>query len=844
MLGPSRPTRPVPGETVSQRLHTIVTGLIALLAPLVGCAGGGLPDFDGDGSPDVSDCRPSDPDAFPGATDPVDDGIDQNCDGIDGLDGDADGYAATSSGGPDCNDADPSVNPGATEIPDNDVDEDCDDVVLRCDVDSDGAVAIVCGGADCDDFDSLCRTEADCADGDGDGVVLCAGDCDEGDDTVYPTANELCDGLDNDCDGELPANEADADGDGVTECAGDCDDALATAYPGGDEVCDGVDSDCDGAVPADESDGDGDGDPACSDCDDADPIRGSNLPEACDGIDNDCDGVVLPGGAFGEFDNDADGAAECAGDCNDFDATVGPGATDGCDGVDTDCNGVIDDINDADGDGWCAGDCDDTDPAIHPGQWDAPGDALDVDCDGTTDTGVGLGFATITGTEPGEQCGYRLAGGADWDADGVPDLVIACPAWTAGLGGTNRPGRVCLIPGGSVPTTGGIDLSAASWCVEGTPGANDYTGSTLATGDLDGDGLLDLAVSATGRYGGTVGVYYGTTLATASGAGVITDADVVLVASSGWQRFGRGLAFGDVDGDGLDDLLIGDEMGATDAGTSFGGRAGIFLGVDLAAATGPISASDAFVSWIGPAANSFLGYSVAAGDVDGDSLAEVLIGAPGLGPLGNGNEGAAMTWFGTQLGTAGAVALGTATLTVESGSGTLGRSTVVADVDGDGLGDLVVGAPTTGGAAGLVGMVVGATLQPGVFTADSQAVIYRGYSGQYAGARIDTADVDGDGARDLLVSGFHFVGCLPDQGSGEDGKAWVVTGGSVAAGESWLDGSATASFVPAAPDACLGAGFAPIGDLNGDGREDLVLGAPSYPASTEPGTVYILISPY
>jgi MYXO-CTERM domain-containing protein len=130
----------------------------------------------------------------------------------------------------------------------------------------------------------------------------------------------------------------DADMDGAIDeaCGGeDCDDADPATYPGAPEICDEIDQDCDGDIEDDEDDDDNDLETPCEgDCDDTNAAVLSTGTEVCDGLDNDCSGAVDE-----PFDSDSDGVATCVGDCNDHDATIYPGAPELCDGEDNDCDG-------------------------------------------------------------------------------------------------------------------------------------------------------------------------------------------------------------------------------------------------------------------------------------------------------------------------------------------------------------------------------------------------------------------------------------------------------------------------------------------------------------------------
>ena len=299
-------------------------------------------DPDGDGYPNAVDCAPHDPAIHPGAAEDCTDGVDNDCDGDededdpDCWDDDADGYPAYE----DCDDGDPDIHPGAEEV--------CDGADNDCNGSTDGEDAtdasIWYEDDDGDGYGSPDSTLMDCEQQDG--YVADDSDCDDTDGDVHPGATEVCNEVDDDCDGTTDGDNAagattwyeDTDNDGQGDpdtgtlaCTGsndqvdnadDCDDTDATVYLGAVELCDGLDNDCDNSVPATETDDDGDGYFGCADdCDDSSDVIFPGAPELCDGEDNDCDGSLL---ADENVDVDGDGAYACA-DCNDGDGGIAAG---------------------------------------------------------------------------------------------------------------------------------------------------------------------------------------------------------------------------------------------------------------------------------------------------------------------------------------------------------------------------------------------------------------------------------------------------------------------------------------------------------------------------------------
>ena len=438
-------------------------------------------DVDGDGyaacsGGSVLDCDDTSASIYPGATEIPGNGIDEDCDGVDvfgcfeDLDGDGFGSTSTinstdsdcldageSTVDTDCDDTDPLVFLGATEVPNDGIDQDCDGAdTVTCfeDLDGDGIGSSVvvegsgsCTGTglsmldgDCDDGDAAIGPFADevcdgvdndcdastneAFDADGDAFSLCDGDCDDADAARSPGLLEECNGVDDDCDGTTD-EMLDGDGDGLSVCDGDCDDGDDDVFPGATEQCNGADDDCDGTLSPTEKDEDGDGFVPCADdCDDGDAAVNPDATEVdCDGLDNDCDGSF--GG--GEVDLDGDGVTACDGDCEPYEPTAFPGGTEICDGVDNDCDSasLAEELDD-DGDGWaeCAGDCDDADPAAYPGAPEDPS-GPDTNCDGligdsdADGDGYSVGDGDCNDDDPDvNPAQAEVCDGADTDCDG------------------------------------------------------------------------------------------------------------------------------------------------------------------------------------------------------------------------------------------------------------------------------------------------------------------------------------------------------------------------------------------------------------------------------------------
>jgi hypothetical protein len=683
----------------------------------------------------------------------------------------------------------------------------------------------------CDGLDNDCDGTTDEGyDEDGDGSNTCGPDrdCDDSNPAVLPGAMELCDGLDNDCDGATDEDGgSDSDGDGF--CSGqDCDDGNSAVFPGASETCNGVDDDCDGST--DEGfDGDSDGYVPCGatpDCDDSDSSVFPGASELCNHADDDCDGAVDE-----NFDADLDGVSTCASpaDCDDSDATVWPGAPELCDSQDNDCDTQIDEgaSVDSDGDGYaaCNGDCDDTDPSVKPGALEYA-NGVDDDCDGVVDDGYQGGYLVsqfspkATGATVQGRLGDRISTDGYLDSDSRSDFVVGSPIHD------NGKGRVEIYRGTSFSAAAPPAALTPFATITGTADGS-YLGNSVDLADLNDDGYDDVIVGkpqigSASPPAGAVYVWFGGAVLT-GGNWPLASADVVITGAFPTEQCGTAVAgLGDVNGDGYGDLGFSCPW-YDSGGGNLVGRTAIFFGAASWGAS--YDTGDADATYVGGSGDQYSGAAL-AGDFDfnGDGNSDFAIGSPEWG----GGAGRVSVFVGQGGGWAQGISLDSAARSYSGSAGHgAGSWLSVGDADTDAFDDLLVGASTGLSGRGVFAVLRGAAPPPASGNVWSAGQFYvTGASGAAdgVGTAAGLADLDGDGWPDLLLSGPGYDGAL----GGDQGRLWQLPGpltafsGSEGAPEPLADAFWTGETTGDA----LGAALGTLADFNGDGAPDLVVSSP------------------
>ncbi len=898
---------------------------------------------------DNADCDDTSSDVSPADTEACN-GIDDDCDGLSDDsdpsvsgqatsydDGDGDGYgdasdATTSCSTPsgnvsnddDCDDTSSDVSPADTERC-NSIDDDCDG---STDESSAVDAATWYRDADSDGYGLATSSTAACSAPSG--YVSNDDDCNDGSAAISPADSEVCDAAntDEDCDGTTDDADssasgkstfyADSDGDGYGDAAAstaycdapsgvvsnddDCDDTSASVSPADTEYCNGEDDDCDGSTDENsaadaitwyrDADSDGYGQSssttaACSlpsgyaatggDCDDSNSSEYPGATEVCDGDDDDCDGSADESGATGEStwyrDADSDGygsssttASACtvpsgyvsnSTDCNDGNAGVSPGDAEVCDAsnTDEDCDGTADDLDtsssgqstwyaDADSDSYgdpasysqlCEqpsgtvsndDDCDDTDTGISPADTEICEDLVDQDCDGADQAcGYYGGFAissadaTIYGESADDEFGRGVATGFDHDGDGYDDIVVGAPGdddYFTDAGSTYLyEGPIAAGPEDSEDSDYGRIFPLYSY--------QEIGNNIYDMGDIDEDGYGDFSMS---RYHsssvGTPNEIYLGPISYGSNS-YSTDSAYSYGSTAGCNRcFVNGGDFSATSGS--DEIFYGLSTFSSSRGLVYVANLGV---------------SAAVASWSGEATSDLLGFAVGGGedgDTDGDGYTDAWGGAY-QHDTGGSNAGAVYVVKGPVTGTGVPISsVYDGKINGAAAGDYLGYGMkTVGDNNDDGYGgDILVAATGDddgGSASGVIFLFENGEDESS--TADAEATIIGAEASDAIGSQlIEVGDVNGDGGIDLLVGSS-----VADVNGTNSGAAWLIYG--PLAGSYDLSADYDAVFYGSASDACGRQGG--LGDTNGDGLDDIVLGCAAGDSGTsvDHGTVSI-----
>ena len=469
------------------------------------------------------------------------------------------------------------------------------------------------------------------------------------------------------------------------------------------------------------------------------------------------------------------------------------------------------------------------------------------------------------------QMGWSVDSAGDVNGDGFEDVVVGAKGWDT-PGGFFDEGAVFVFLG-SANGIVGFDPSTAHAVIQSTGGNAEFGSSVAGVGDINNDGFDDIIVGAPLASPSGLGVsgaayiFHGGPLGIT--ASTMTDANAMLESKQIEGHFGRSVASaGDVNGDGYADVIVGANLYGQpfdppipDQGSGRQGAAFVFLG----SATGivgnqPLNAHAQLVPWATNTpqqVNSNFGGSVAgAGDVNGDGYDDVLVGSPSWNQsrpwpgLDTGNppeEGAVFLYHGGPSGITGTNATNANTRIEGNQLGAFFGSSVSAagDINADGFADIIIGAVGYPAGDPLLSSQEGAAFvylggPSGIFATDpAQAqVSFQGSAlAEWLGRSVASAgDYDGDGFDDVIISARVYPGSLASEG-----VSYIFRGSLNGIAGTGL-GDAYARITSNRENAEPGFSARGAGDIDADGRADIIVGVPGYSnGQVEEGAAFIYL---